>query len=149
MSSTADQLDSGGGITNFFDENQQERRSWRLCNSRVPQSEVVYFTQIFRIFFLIAVSLIKFFRVFSIGLRGNILVVAPLSHSWLRTSKPKAMNKIISTSDRYFMAVSGPACCCKTELFLKILLHNTFSPKFQSIFYFYQHEQPKFEYIER
>ena len=30
MSSTADQLDSGGGVTDLvFDENQQERRSWR------------------------------------------------------------------------------------------------------------------------
>ena len=60
MSSTADQLDSGGGITDLvFDENQQESRSWRFCNSRVPRSEVVYFTQIFIIVFLIAVSLIK------------------------------------------------------------------------------------------
>ena len=59
------------------------------------------------------------------------------------------MNKIISTSDRLFMAVSGPSCCGKTELIFKMLLQNTFSPKFQSIFYFYQHEQPKFESLER
>ena len=59
------------------------------------------------------------------------------------------MNKIISTSDRLFMAVSGPSCCGKTELIFKMLLHNTFSPKFQSIFYFYQHEQPTFESLER
>ena len=30
-----------------------------------------------------------------------------------------------------------------------MLLHNTFSPKFQSFFYFYQHEQPTFESLER
>ena len=59
------------------------------------------------------------------------------------------MNKIISTSDRLFMAASGPSCCGKTELIFKMLLQNTFSPKFQSIFYFYQHEQPKFESLER
>ena len=60
MSSSADQLDTGGGITDLvFDENQQERRSWRFCNSTVPLSEVDYFTQIFIIVFLIAVSLIK------------------------------------------------------------------------------------------
>ena len=47
MRSTADQLDSGVGITDLvFDENQQEIRSWRFCISRVPGSEVVYFTQI-------------------------------------------------------------------------------------------------------
>ena len=60
MSSTGDQLDSEAGITDLvFDENQHERRSWRFCNSRVPRSETVYFTQIFIIVFLITVSLIK------------------------------------------------------------------------------------------
>ena len=38
-----------------FDANQQEKR---FCSSRVPRSEVVYFTQIFIIVFLITVSLI-------------------------------------------------------------------------------------------
>ena len=58
------------------------------------------------------------------------------------------MNKIVSTSDRLFMAVSGPSCCGKTELIFKMLLHNTFSPKSQSFFYFYQHELPKLESLE-
>ena len=60
MSSTADQLYSGAGITDLvFDENQQERRSWRFCDSRVPRSDVVYFTQISIIVFLITISLVK------------------------------------------------------------------------------------------
>ena len=59
------------------------------------------------------------------------------------------MNKIISTSDRLFMAVCGPSCCGKTELIFQMLLTNTFYPKFKSIYYFYQHEQPKFSSIER
>ena len=59
------------------------------------------------------------------------------------------MNKIISTSDRLFMAVCGPSCCDKTELIFQMLLRNTFYPKFKSIYYFYQHEQPKFSSIER
>ena len=58
------------------------------------------------------------------------------------------MNKIISTTDRLFMAVCGPSCCGKTELFFRMLLENTFSPKFLSIFNLYQHEQPKFKSIE-
>ena len=58
------------------------------------------------------------------------------------------MNKIISTSDRLFMAVCGPSCCGKTELIFQMLLRNTFYPKFKSIYYFYQHEQPKFSSIE-
>ena len=58
------------------------------------------------------------------------------------------MNKIITTTHRLFMAVCGPSCCGKTELTFRMLLVNTFSPKFLSIFYFYQHEQPKFESLE-
>ena len=52
MSKTEDQLNSGGGITDFvFDAEHQERQSWRFCNSRLPRSEVVYFTQIFIILY--------------------------------------------------------------------------------------------------
>ena len=59
------------------------------------------------------------------------------------------MNKIISTSDRLFMAVCGPSFCGKTELIFQMLLRNTFYPNTKSIYYFYQHEQPKFNSIER
>ena len=60
MSQTEDQLDSGGGISDLvFDTEHQERRSWRFCNSRLPRSEVVYFTQISIIIFLIFISLAK------------------------------------------------------------------------------------------
>ena len=47
------------------------------------------------------------------------------------------------------MAVCGPSCCGKTELIFQLLLRNTFCPKFKSIYYFYQDEQPKFSSIER
>ena len=60
MSQAEDQLDSGGGITDLvFDAEHEERQSWRFCNLRLPRSEVVYFTQISIIIFLITVSLIK------------------------------------------------------------------------------------------
>ena len=59
------------------------------------------------------------------------------------------MNKVISTTARLFMAVLGPSCCRKTELIFKMLLQSIFSPKFESIFYFYQHDQPKSQFIER
>ena len=47
------------------------------------------------------------------------------------------------------MDVCGPSCCGKTELIFQMLLRNTFYPNFNSIYYFYQHEQPKFSSIER
>ena len=60
MSQTEDQLESGGGINDLvFDAEHQERRSLRFCKSRLPRSDVVYFTQIIIIIFLITVSLAK------------------------------------------------------------------------------------------
>ena len=60
MTQPEDTIDVGGAITDLvFDENNQERRSWRFRNTRVPRSEVVYFTQIFIIVSLIGVSLVK------------------------------------------------------------------------------------------
>ena len=62
--SQSDQLDcagsGGAGITDLvFDDQNQEGRSWRFCNSRLPRSEVVSFTQVSIIVFLIVVSLTK------------------------------------------------------------------------------------------
>ena len=64
MSQSGDQLDcagsGGAGITDLvFDDQNQEKRSWRFCNSRLPRSEVVYFTQVSIIVFLNVVSLTK------------------------------------------------------------------------------------------
>ena len=62
MSQKEDEIDSAGGVglkDIVFNEENQERRSWKLCNSRLPRSEVVYFSQIIIILFLIGVSLIK------------------------------------------------------------------------------------------
>ena len=62
MSDKEDQIDCPAGIglnDLVFNEENQERRSWKFCNYRLPRSEVVYFTQIVIILFLIGVSLIK------------------------------------------------------------------------------------------
>ena len=59
------------------------------------------------------------------------------------------MNKIISTKDRLFMAVVGPSGSGKTDLILKMLMNRTFYPNFRSIIYFYQHDQPKFQQVEK
>ena len=57
---TEDELESGGSITDLvFDAEHQDSQSWRVCNSRLPRSEVVYFTPSFIIIFLITVSRIK------------------------------------------------------------------------------------------
>ena len=65
MDQHVDQLDAGWGITDLvFDHGKIKNQITRedhgsFYNSRVPRSEVLYFTQVFIILFLIAVSLIK------------------------------------------------------------------------------------------
>ena len=47
MSNKEDEIDSAGGVgvnDLVFNEENQERQSWKLCNSRLPRSEVVHFT---------------------------------------------------------------------------------------------------------
>ena len=51
------------------------------------------------------------------------------------------MNKIISTQDRVFMAVVGPSGCGNTELIFKMLIGNTFYPKFNNIISLYREMQ--------
>ena len=49
------EIASAGGVglnDRVFDVGFYEQRSWELCNSRIPQPEVVYLTQIFLIMFL-------------------------------------------------------------------------------------------------
>ena len=55
MSLEKDEKVSAGGVglnDRVFDVEFYEQRSWELCNSRIPQPEVVYLTQIFFIMFL-------------------------------------------------------------------------------------------------
>ena len=59
------------------------------------------------------------------------------------------MNKITSTSGRLFMAFCGPSGCRKTAIIFQMLPKKIFFPKFKSIYYFFQHDQPKFQTMER
>ena len=54
------------------------------------------------------------------------------------------MNKMIDTSTRIFMAIVGPSGSGKTELILKLLMGNTFYPKFGTVLYLYKEMQPAF-----
>ena len=59
------------------------------------------------------------------------------------------MNKIISTQDRVFMAVVGPSGCGKTELIFKMLIGNTFYPKFNNIIFLYREMQQIYIKMEK
>ena len=58
---SVDQTDGNNGIEQFvFDAENQERRSWKFCNSiSLPRSEVVFFTQVLIIFLLMTLCSVK------------------------------------------------------------------------------------------
>ena len=59
------------------------------------------------------------------------------------------LKKNYSTTDRWRMAVCAQLSFGKNEMIFKILIQNTFVPNSQCIFYFYQHDPPKFRIIWR
>ena len=78
-------------------------------------------------------------------MRRNVsLVLNFIRLGWLRTTQPKDKNKIIDTSKRVFMAIVGPSGSGKRELIVKLLMGNTFYPKFGTVLYLYKEMQPVF-----
>ncbi len=45
-----------------FDENNEERKSWIICNKRLPRSLVVFCIQVLLIFILIGLCIIKIYQ---------------------------------------------------------------------------------------
>ena len=59
------------------------------------------------------------------------------------------MNKIISTKKRVFISLVGPSGSGKSHPIFEWLKIGTFQPKFDKIFYFYQHYQPLYGQMQR
>ena len=59
------------------------------------------------------------------------------------------MNKIILTKERVFISLVGPSGSGKLHLIFEWLKIGKFQPKFDNIFYFYQHYQPLYGQMQR
>ena len=95
------------------------------------------------VFLILFIFCILKLSVTKIKLRRNFsLVFDFIRLGWLRIAKSEDMNKVIDTSTRVFMAIVGPSGSGKTELIFKILMGNTFYPKFGTILYLYKNIQP-------
>ena len=57
----------------------------------------------------------------------------------------KILNKLISTKNRVFISLLGPSETGKSELIFMWLRIGTFQPKFDKIYFFYQHFQPLYD----
>ena len=59
------------------------------------------------------------------------------------------MNKLISTKNRVFTSLVGPSETGKSQLIYNWLKIGTFQPKFDKIFFFYQHSQPLYDVMQK
>ena len=58
------------------------------------------------------------------------------------------MNKLISTKNRVFDSLVGPSETGKLQLLYNWLKIGTFQPKFDKIYFFYQHSQPLYDVMQ-
>ena len=59
------------------------------------------------------------------------------------------MNKLISTKNRVFISLVGPSETGKSQLIYNWLKTGTFQPKFEKIYFFYQHSQPLYDVMQK
>ena len=61
----------------------------------------------------------------------------------------KIMNKVISTKNRVFISLVVPSEFGKSQLIYNWLEFGTFQPKFDKIYFFYQHSQPLYDVMQK
>ena len=59
------------------------------------------------------------------------------------------MNKVISTKNGVFISLVGPSETGKSQLIYSWLKTGTFPPKFDKIYFFYQHSQPLYDVMQK
>ena len=59
------------------------------------------------------------------------------------------MNKLISTKNGIFFSLVGPSETGKSQLIYNWLKIGTFQPKFDKIYFFYQHTQPLYDVMQK
>ena len=59
------------------------------------------------------------------------------------------MNKLISTKNRVFISLVGPSKTGKLQLIYNWLKIGIFQPKFDKIYFFYQHSQPLYNVMQK
>ena len=61
----------------------------------------------------------------------------------------KIMKNLISTKNRVFISLVGPSENGKLQLIYNWLQIGTFQPKFDKIYFFYQHSQPLYNVMQK
>ena len=72
-----------------------------------------------------------------------------MQRGWIHFTLTKAMNKLIFTKYRVFISLVGPSETGKSQLIYNWLKIGTFQPKFDKIYFFFQHSQPLYDVMQK
>ena len=130
-----------------FDDNNQERKSWACLGQTCSRSLIVFLSQLFVILLII----------FGCFWRIHLTKTCDESTVWVGILcsaagyifLTKTMNKLIFTKNRVFFSLVGPSETGKSQLIYNWLKVGTFQPKFDKMYFFYQHSQPLYDVMQK
>ena len=142
-----DQEDNTNLGKSVFDDNNQERKSWDCLGQTCSRSLIVFLSQLFVILLII----------FGCFWRIHLSKTCDESTVWVGILCSAAgyillhhdYEHLISTKNRVFISLVGPSETGKSQLIYNWLKIGTFQPKFDKIYFFYQHSQPLYDVMQK
>ena len=130
----------------FFDDNNQERKSWACLGQTCSRSLIVFLSQLFVILLIIFGC---FWRIHLSKTCDESTVWVFLQRVRIAFTLTKAMNKLIFTKSRVFISLVGPSETAKLQFSYNWLKIGTFQPKFDKIYLFYQLSQTLYDVMQK
>ena len=130
-----------------FDDQNVERRSWsclgQTCSRSLCFCPNFFCNTLDYLRLLLAYTFGQVLsRIYSLG--TNLVQCSRIHFTFT-----KVMNKLISTKNRIFISLLGPSGSGKTYLIHEWLKVGTFQPKFDKIYFFYQHPQRLYDVMQK
>ena len=145
MTDQEDNINLGKSV---FDDNNQESKSWACLGQTCSRALIVFMSQPFcyfvdHLWMLLENSPLK--DLWRINCLGRNFVQC----GRIRFTITKAMKKLISTKNRVFISLVGPSETGKWQFIYNWHKIGTFQPKFDKIYFFYQHSQPLYDVMQK
>ena len=133
----------------FYDEKNQARKSWSYLDKPVPDRWLCFCPGFLSFCWS---SLVVFGEFTFQKLQTNQQFW--LGWIFLKCGRihfifTKLTNMLISRKNRVFISLSGPSETGKSEFIYNWLRIGTFQPKFDKIYFFYQHSQPLYDVMQK
>ena len=142
-----DQEDNSNLGKIVFDDNNQESKSWFCLGQTCSRSLIVFLSQLIVSFLIIFGC---FWRVqFSKTCDGSTVWVGNVWCRRITFTLTKIMNKLLSTKNRVFIPLVGPSETGNSQPTYNWLKIGIIRPKFDKIYFPYQHSQLLYDVLQR